>query len=98
MEQWIHFKGCDEHASVQNDAAELSMKEFIDRRDLLLQDIYEFNDPDFARPHVLPVNARLRGDPKDVEDHWEELCRKPLTAMTEEQWSGTICGGSRLEV
>jgi len=63
------------------------MQEFIDRRDHLLQEIYEFNDPDFAQPSLLPVNARLRGDSKDVEDRWEELCRKPLTGMTEEDWS-----------
>ena len=87
VEQWIHFKGCEEHASSQNDAAGLSMQEFIDRRNDLLQEIHEFNDPDFAQPSLLPVNARLRGDPKDVEDQWEELCRKPLTGMKEEQWS-----------
>ena len=88
VEQWLHFKGCDEHASVQNDAAGLSMQEFIDRRNDLLQKICEFSDPDFAQPSLLPINARLKGDPKDVEDQWEVLSRKPLTAMTEEQWSG----------
>ena len=87
VEQWIHFKEGEEHASPQNDAAGLSMQEFIDRRNDLLQEIHEFNDPDFAQPGLLPVNARLRGDPKDVEDQWEELCRKPMTGMKEEQWS-----------
>ena len=86
MEQWIHFKGCEEHASVRNDAAYLSMQEFIDRRNDLLQKIYEFRDPDFAQPALLPVNARLNGDPKDVQDQWEELSTKPLTGMTEEEW------------
>jgi len=88
MEQWIRFKGCDEHASVQNDTVGLSMQEFIDRRNDLLQKICEFSDPDFAQPSLLPVNARLSGDCKEMQDQWEELCRKPLKGMTEEEWNG----------
>ena len=55
VEQWIHFKGCEEHALPQNDAAGLSMQEFIDRRNDLLQEIHEFNDPDFALSMELPA-------------------------------------------
>ena len=81
--------GCEKHASARNDGAGLSMKEFIDRRNDFLQKINDFNDPDFAQPQSLPVNARLPGDPKDdVQDDWEKVCRKPLMGMTEEQWNG----------
>ena len=64
------------------------MQDFIDRRNNLLQKIYEFRDPDFAQPALLPVNARLNGDPKEVQDQWEELSTKPLTGMTEDEWNG----------
>ena len=87
VEHWIRFKGCENHTPVQNDTAGLSMQEFIERRNDLLQRIYEFNDPDFAQPGLLPINARLGGDPKNVQDQWEELCRKPLNGMTEEEWN-----------
>ena len=87
VEQWIHFKGCDEHMAAENDTTGLGMQDFIDRRNDLLQEIYEFNDPDFAQPGLLPINARLSGDSKDVQEQWEELCRKPLKGMSEQEWN-----------
>ena len=88
VEHWVRFKGCEQHAPVPNNMAGLSMKEFIHQRDNLLQKIYEFNDPDFAQPSLLPVKARLSGDPKDVQDQWDELCRRPLKGMSKEEWNG----------
>jgi len=63
------------------------MKDFIEWRNNLLR-IFEFNDPDFVQPGLLPVNARLAGDPKhDVPDEWNDLCKRPLAWMTEEEWN-----------
>jgi len=64
------------------------MEEFIDQRNQLLQEICEFRDPDFAQPEVLPVNARLSGDPEEeVEDQWKDLGGMPLMHMTGEEWN-----------
>ena len=78
VDHFIHFKGCDHHTAIMDESG-MSMREFIERRDHLLEQMPEWSDPDFAQPDRLSVNARLPGDPKDeVKDEWKKLGGKPL--------------------
>lgn len=87
VDHFVQFKGCEHHAPVTSESG-MSLREFVERRNELLQQIPEFGDPDFAQPNMLPVNARLPDDPKEeVEDEWNKLSGKPLTSMPREEWN-----------
>lgn len=88
VDHFICFKGCKQHHTTVTDDSGMSMQEFIDQRDQLLQQMPGWSDPDFAQSDLLPVNARLPGDPKDeVKDEWDELSGKPLSGMSKDDWN-----------
>lgn len=62
------------------------MREFIHDRQELLQTIPQFADPDFAQPERLPVDARLPGDPDELEEEWKKSSSRPLGHMTPDEW------------
>ena len=67
------------------------MREFIHDRQELLETIPQFADPDFAQPERLPVDARLPGDPDELEEEWKKSSSRPLGHMTPGEWDQCHC-------
>ena len=78
VNHWINFKGCKRHTTIMGDDI-TGMKEFVNERHKLLEQIPEFADPDFAQINQLPTRARLAGDEdEEIEDEWRKLSDDPL--------------------
>src|SRR5947207_5875332 len=86
VDHLIDFKGCSHHPQVIGEHV-TGLKEFIDNRIALLEQIPEFADPDFAQSHRLPESAQALDDSDDaVEDEWRKFDREPLSHMTIDEW------------
>jgi hypothetical protein len=62
VDHFINFKGCTRHQQPAVEDGTIGMKEFTDERVELLQQLPQFEDPDFAQVNRLPVEARLPDD------------------------------------
>ena len=86
VDHFIKFKGCKHHRPVLDNTA-MGMEEFIHDRYELLETIPDFEDPEFAKGENLPVEARLVGEPDDMnETEWKQWSSKPFHHMTIHQW------------
>lgn len=89
VDHFVDFKGCSSEEHIYDyDEMDLSMSEFVEKREEILDHVPEFAEPDFALEDRLPWQARLSKSKSkwDCKDDWEKHLKEPLAHMTERRW------------
>ena len=87
VDHFIDFKGCDaaDH-SHDYDENEISMTEFVNARNEILQQFPILAEPDFAQDDRLPAEARIYEN-DDINDNWTKRLTDSLDHMTAKEWN-----------
>lgn len=79
--------GCGpEDHNHQYDEMDLSISEFLEKRDEILDSLPIMAEPDFAQEHRLPKPARIYLGQAELKDEWEKYLKAPLDHITDEEW------------
>ena len=89
VDHFIDFKGCNagDH-SHDYDENEISMSEFVNARNEILQQFPILAEPDFAQDDRLPAEAR-NYENDGMNDNWAKRLTDSLDHMTAEEWNGS---------